>query len=201
MYIINPKLWLSDIATSGTFFKSEFAYQSHSSENMQTYAWYAGLGYRFKNLKTTPSVYYRYAFMQGDDPTTETYERFDPILTGGLGNWVQGLNYRKVAGNGNITSHRIEVSSWITGTMALSLDYFYLRANQANNLGALPPIAQLKNKELGHEATITLKGLIADHFTLLGIVSYAIPGAGLKSAFIDSTPNWLTAQLAIFINY
>jgi hypothetical protein len=35
-------------------------------------------------LKFKPSLFYRYAFMQGDDPTTSTYERYDPLLSSGL---------------------------------------------------------------------------------------------------------------------
>ena len=168
---------------------------------MNSNAWYAGLGYSMKNIKTTPSVYYRYAFLKGDNPNTATYERFDPILTGGLGNWVQGLNFRKVVGNGNIISHRVELTSWITRSMSISLDYFYLQADQLNNLGGLPPIATINNKELGHEATLTLKGLLKEHFTLLGVVSYGIPGKGLDQAFVEPLPNWLTVQAALFVNF
>ena len=201
MYVVNPKLWVSNIAETGLFFKSEYAYQSHHNEAMNSYAWYTGLGYSIKDVKTTPSVYYRYAFMKGDDATTETYERFDPMLTGGLGNWVQGLNFRKVLGNGNVISHRVELTSWVTSSMSLSFDYFYLKANQLNNLGALQPISNLKNKELGHEASLTLKGLLKDHITFLGVVSYGIAGKGLKQAFPEPVPDWLTVQAAIFINY
>ena len=201
MYVINPKLWLTDIGGTGMFFKSEYAYQNHTDEYMNSYAWYSGLGYTFKNLNTKPSVYYRYAFMKGDDANTETYERFDPILTGGLGNWVQGLNFRKVLGNGNLVSHRVEVTSWVSKSMALSFDYFYLQANSLTNVGGLPPITNLSNKELGHEVTATLKGLLKEHFTLLGVVSYGIPGKGLDQAFTENLPNWLTVQAALFINY
>lgn len=201
MYVINPKIWLSNIANTGLFFKSEYAYQSHHTEDMRSSAWYAGLGYSLQNVKTTPSIYYRYAFMEGDDATTETYERFDPMLTGGLGNWVQGLNFRKVLGNGNIVSHRIEATSWVTKSMSLSLDYFYLQANQSNNLGGLAPISTLNKKELGHEASLTLKGLLKDHLTFLGVVSYGIPGKGLEQAFPEPIPNWLTVQATLFINY
>ena len=201
MYVINPKLWLTNIAGTGLFFKSEYAYQSHTSEDMQSNAWYTGLGYSMTNLKTTPSVYYRYAFMKGDDSDTEKYERFDPILTGGLGNWVQGINFRKVLGNGNLVSHRVEMTSWISPTMSLSLDYFYLQAVQFNNVGGLPPITNLSSKTLGHETSLTLKGLLKEHFTLLGVLSYGIPGEGLDTAFAESIPNWLTVQAAVFINY
>lgn len=201
MYLINPKLWLTNIADTGLFFKSEYAFQSHSSEDMRSYAWYAGLGYSFKDIKTSPSVCYRYSFMKGDDSNTDTYERFDPILTGGLGNWVQGLNFRKVLGNGNIKTHRLELTSWLNKSMAISLDYFYLQADQLNNLGGLPPISVLKSKELGHETTLTLKGLLQKNLTLLGVVSYGIPGKGFQQAFPEKLPNWLTVQAALFINY
>jgi hypothetical protein len=66
------------------------------------YAWYVGGGIQRNDIKFKPSLYYRYAFMQGDDPTTSTYERYDPLLSSGLGNWVQGINFRKVVGNGNL---------------------------------------------------------------------------------------------------
>ncbi len=201
MYVINPKIWVTNIAETGLFFKSEYAYQSHHTEDMKSYAWYTGLGYSFKGLTTTPSIYYRYSFMKGDDNKTDTYERFDPILTGGLGNWVQGLNFRKVLGNGNITSQRIELTSWVTKSMSLSFDYFYLRANQLNNLGGLQPISTLKNKDLGHEGSLVLKGLLKDHITFLGVISYGIPGKGLDAAFLETLPNWLTVQAALFINY
>lgn len=201
MYVINPKVWLSNIASSGLFIKSEYAYQAHQTEDMESNAWYLGAGYNFKNLKTTPSVYYRYSFLQGDDGATEKYERFDPILTGVLGNWVQGLNFRKLVGNGNLISHRVELTSWISPTMAISFDYFNLRADQLTNNGGLAPITTLKNKMLGQEGSLTLKGMLNKNLTLLGIVSYATPGKGLKQAFIEPLPDWLTVQAAIFLNF
>lgn len=201
MYTINPKLWLTNIGGSGLFFKTEMAWQSHSSQDMNAYAWYSGIGYNLTSVKTTPSIYYRYATMTGDDADTDTYERFDPMLTGGLGNWVQGLNFRKVLGNGNIVSHRVEITSWISPSISVSLDYFYLRANTLNNLGGLTPISKLENEELGHEASLTVKGLLQGHYTLLGILSYSLPGKGLDDAFDTMLPYWFTAQLAVFINF
>ncbi len=201
MYVINPKVWLSNIASTGLFIKSEYAYQAHHTEDMESNAWYLGVGYSFKNLKTTPSVYYRYSFLQGDDGATEKYERFDPILTGVLGNWVQGLNFRKLVGNGNLVSHRVELTSWISPTMAISFDYFNLRADQLTNNGGLAPITTLKNKMLGQEGSLTLKGLLNKNMTLLGIVSYATPGKGLELAFVEPLPDWLTVQAALFLNF
>lgn len=41
--------------------------------------------------------------------------------------------------------------------MALSLEYFYLQANQRNNLSGLEPIKSLKSKDLRHEVTLFLQ--------------------------------------------
>lgn len=122
MYIINPKLWLNDIAGTGIFIKSEYAFQAHHSEAMRANGWYSGIGIKKSEWKYRPSLYYRYAYMEGDDESTSTYERFDPMLTGGLGNWVQGINFRKVIGNGNIISHRLELKCYPVDNFEVSFD-------------------------------------------------------------------------------
>jgi hypothetical protein len=199
MYIINPKLWLKDIAGTGLFFKSEYAWQSHSNDRLKSNAWYAGLGLSKGSWKYRPSIFYRYAFMQGDDSTTGRFERFDPLLTGGLGNWVQGINFRKVTGNGNIISHRIEAKANVSKSFELSLDYFFLKANTLANMGALAPIATLTDKTYGQEITLTTRYFLSSHFMLLGVLSHAIPGNAIKSSFKEDVYPWTSAQMALFM--
>ena len=106
-----------------------------------------------------------------------------PILTGGLGNWVQGINFRKVVGNGNIISHRVELKANFTKTFEVSLDYFFLKAHTLSNLGALAPIAKLNGKTYGQEWTLNTRYFLNSHFLLLGILSYAQPGDAIKKCF------------------
>ncbi|WP_430812908.1 MULTISPECIES: hypothetical protein [unclassified Carboxylicivirga] len=196
LWIINPKLWMNNINNTGLFLKSEYVYESKSG--MSANAWYIGVGLKKQTWKMKPSLYYRYAFMQGDDPNTETYERFDPLLTGGLGTWVQGLNYRKIIGNGNIISNRIQLQAYPVQKLRLSMDAFFLRAHQLNNLGGMAPIAQLQSKDYGQEYTLEAQYAISRKFLLLGIVSTAHPG----SAITDNLPNsksWQTYQLSLFM--
>lgn len=199
MYVINPKLWLKDIASTGLFFRSEYAYQAHSSADMRSNAWYLGLGIKKNKWKYSPSLYYRYAYMQGDDSTSITYEKFDPILTGGLGNWVQGINFRKVVGNGNIISHRVELKANFSKSFEVSLDYFFLKAHTLSNLGALAPIAKLNSHTYGQELTLTTRYLLNSHFMLLGILSYAKPGDAIQKAFPDEVYPWTSVQAALFM--
>lgn len=144
-------------------------------------------------------LYYRFSYMQGDDPNTKRYTRYDPLLTGGLGDWVQGINMRKVIGNGNIITHRIQAKVFPTKSLELSLDYFHLRADTYSNIGALAPLRELKSKHLGDEFTLTSRWFVSRHFMLLGIASYGIPGSGIKDAFDTPVKDWSSVQLAMFM--
>ena len=199
MYIINPKLWLKDIAGTGLFVKSEYAFQSHRTADMRSNAYYVGAGLDMNKWFLKPSLYYRFAYMQGDDSATQRYERFDPILTGGLGNWVQGINFRKIIGSGNIISHRIELKGYLSESFEVSLDYFILRANTLSNLGGLAPISTLKAKDFGQEITLQSRYYINDKFLLLGIISYAKPGEAITKAFDGGIYNWTSYQAALFM--
>lgn len=198
MYIINPKLYLTNIAQTGLFFKTEYAYQAHNSEDMKSKGWYTGIGYKTK-FKGSPSLYYRYAFFEGDDLNTSTYERFDPLLTGGLGNWVQGINFRKVTGNGNFVTHRVEVKANFSKDCDISLDYFILRADQLNNQGGLAPISNLTDKNIGQEFTLNTRYFINTHFMLWGLYSIGIPGKGIQNSFNEKVYNWNSFQLTLFM--
>lgn len=201
MYIINPKLWFKDIAETGLFFKSEYAFQSHSTEDMRSNAWYAGVGIHKPKWRHSPGIYYRYAFMKGDDATTARYERFDPIQTGGLGNWVQGINFRKVTGSGNFVTQRVELKGYVRKNFELSFDYFFLQADDiSTNIGSLPPISSLEGKTYGHEVTVTSRYFIGRNFLLLGLFSWAKPGDAIQKAFNEQgVYNWTSYQLSLFM--
>lgn len=198
LWVLNPKLWLSNLFEAGIFLKSEFAYQFKSG--MRAYAWYLGGGIRRNDIKFKPSLYYRYAFMQGDNPETRTYERFDALLSSGLGDWVQGINYRKTLGNGNLRTHRIELKGSLSEKWQLALDAFFLRADQLNNLGGLVPISTLSDTDFGREFTANLRYYINQHFLLQGVVSRAIPGKAILNNLPEAKP-WQTFQLSLFMFY
>ncbi len=198
LWVINPKLWLVDKLQTGLFLKSEFALERKSG--MRAHAWYLGGGIKKSQWTFKPSLYYRYAFMQGDNPETKTYERFDPLLTGGLGTWVQGLNFRKVIGAGNIISHRIELSGYLVDKLRLSFDAYFLKAHQLNNLGGLAPISELQSKNFGQEYTLAGQYSFNPNYLLLAVVSGAFPGGAIQDNLPDSRP-WQTFQLSLFAFY
>ncbi len=199
LYVLNPKIWIMDIANKGLFLKSEYAFEGHSSGTMRANAWYIGAGIDLKHIVMKPMFYYRYAFMQGQKSDSKYYTRFDPLLTGGLGDWVQGINMRKVLGNGNIITHRLQARINPTSSVDVSVDYFHLRADSYINVGGLAPITQLKSKRLGDEITVTAHWYINQHFMLLGLGSIAIPGKAIRESVPGPIRDWSSIQLAMFM--
>jgi hypothetical protein len=198
LWVINPKIWINNILNEGLFFKSELAYQAKSG--MRSHAWYVGGGIQRDDIKFKPSLYYRYAFMQGDDPTTSTYERYDPLLSSGLGNWVQGINFRKVVGNGNFVTHRIELKGSLSEKWQLALDAFFLRAEELNNLGGLAPVSNLSDRDFGQEYSLNLRYFINRHFLLQTVFSHAVPQNAITNNLPDSK-SWQTLQFSLFMFY
>jgi hypothetical protein len=137
--------------------------------------------------------------MKGDDSLTRRYERFDPMLTGGLGNWVQGIDFRKINGSGNIITHRVEAKANFSKSFEMSVDYFLLRANTLSNIGSLSPIAKLNDDSYGYEVTVTTRYFLSSHFMLLGVFSYADPGDAITKAFSTPVYPWTSIQGALFM--
>ncbi|HMR40974.1 MAG TPA: alginate export family protein [Ignavibacteria bacterium] len=201
LYAFNPKLWLTSSKKNYNInLRSEFVYEGNRNFDMGAYAYYATLSYQFNKLMFNPKLSYRYSYMSGDDSATVKYERFDPMLTGGLGNWIQGLNFRKVIGSGNIAAHRVELNLYPKSDMLLSIDFFYLLAPQLFNLGGLPPLSRLPDNTYGQELTLTYKYFISNKFTLLSVISTAFPGNAIKQSFNTPSDPWTTIQMAFFIH-
>ncbi len=201
LYAYNPKLWLSTSKKNYNInLRGEYVYEGNRNFEMGAYAFYATAGYQFNNVKFSPKISYRYSYMSGDDSATVRYERFDPMLTGGLGNWIQGLNFRKVIGTGNIAAHRVQLDLYPKSEMLLSIDYFYLLAPQLFNLGGLPPLSRLPDNIYGQELTFTYKYYISNKYTLLSVISTAFPGNAIKQSFDTPSDPWTTLQIAFFVH-
>lgn len=169
----------------------ELAFQTNRDVDWDAWAWYSRVGYTFRDLPWTPNLSYRYASFSGDDPTTTKYEGFDAPLSSGLDTWVQGVNVRKVAANGNLDSHRIRLNLAPDPKLSLTFDYFWLFANEA--AGAPRPIAQ--------ELDFGLRWSINPNLFFLGVAGIAFPNDRLKNQTGNDISNWTTLQASLFWNF
>lgn len=204
LQVINPRIsWTNPFGIEGLSLESEYVYEWHNRFAMSAQAGYIWLNYTFKQAPWRPTISYRFAGFSGDNPQTSSYERFDSLRGGGLDTWLQGISLAKVYGNSNLLSHRVELEVNPTDTLQFSLDYFYLYADQLNNLGGRPVLANLASHSIGQEVTLTTRWSVSKNLFLLGITSIAFPSDALRhsvQAVRDTNP-WFTFQISLFLGF
>lgn len=188
--------WTKAFGVEGLWVAGEFARQTHERFSMAAWAGYALIGYQAAWLPWSPSLSYRYSHATGDNPRTARYERFDPLLSTGLGNWLQGITFGKLASNSNLAVHRLQFNVQPNPRLNLTLDWHLLRAPERNNLGANPAIAQLASRNLGQEFTATARWAINRQLYLQAIASVAVPGAALRA--VGAKTPWSTFQASLY---
>jgi hypothetical protein len=196
----NPSLSMTKLfGLEGSWIKTEYAYQDHEDFDMSAQAGYVWLGYQAENWSWRPALSYRWSIFTGDDPDTQTFERFDPLFSGGLGNFLPGIIFSKVYKNANLITNRATFSVKPDDTLELILDYFHHRADDLNNLGGIGPLQNLESKDIGQEVTLTAFHYIGKHLFFQGIASVGIPGEAIEQALGGSVENWYTVQAALYV--
>jgi hypothetical protein len=196
---VNPRIrWTSALNVPGLWFEAEWAHQWHEDFDMSADGWGLWAGYTHEQHAWKPGVLYRYATFTGDDPSTETYERFDTLTGGVQRDWAQGLDMIKIAINRNLRTHRFEVSVKPLEGLDLSIDYYYFEADTLNNLGGQRAVSTYGDGHLGQEITPTLQWMVNRNLYVQGLVTIVIPGRGLEEVLPEPTRTWKTFQLSFY---
>lgn len=193
--------WADDAVAPGVWFEGELAYQWHRDFPMSAQAGYATVGYIARDLPWTPSLSYRFAHFSGDNPGTSRYERFDPLLGGGLNEWLQGITINKVLSQANRNTHRIRFNINPDPRLNITLDWFLHRADQLNNLGGSTVLGALKSADLGQEWQLATRWSISRNLYFVGVASHAIPGQAIKQATNGQAKPWSSLQAQFYWNY
>lgn len=196
----NPSLSVKKLfGREGAWLKAEYAYQDHEDFDMSADAGYVWLGYQMTTTGWRPTLSYRWSTFSGDDPDTQTFERFDPLFSGGLGNFLPGIVFSKVYKNANLVTNRGSLSVKPREQLELILDYFHHRADSLNNLGGIGPLQTLESRDIGQEVTLTAYRYIGRNLFFQGIASVGMPGEAIERALGDGTENWYTVQAALYV--
>ncbi|MEE4121198.1 MAG: alginate export family protein, partial [Paracoccaceae bacterium] len=179
--------------------EGEAYHQTNDAYAMAANAWYGTVGYIARSHPWSPSLSYRYASFSGDDPDTDTFERFDGLMTNGFGNWLQGMAFGKVYRNANLDTHRIQANVAPREGMNLTFEWHRLRAGELNNLGANPALSQLTSRDIGNEYTATLRWGIDRNRFLQVVASRALPGRALRDIGADAP--WSTVQASLYVSF
>ena len=184
----------------GLWVQSEFARQRNSGLT-EAWAAYGTLGVRLAETGWKPAFSYRFSAFSGDDPTTATFERYDPMLAGGLAEWVQGVSFKKIVGNSNMNVHRLRATAKPSAKLNLTFDLFDFEARELNNLGGNPSLGTLSSHDIGREATIRADWFLMRRLYVLLVGSHAVPDRAIRDAAIGDARPWTTLQVSAFWNF
>jgi hypothetical protein len=201
LHLYNIRFYKNKAAgESGLFYKGEFAYENNSNFEMEAYAGYIDLGWNLVQNSKTTVLRYRYAYFSGDNPNTEKYERWDPLLSGGNGEeWVIGANHFKLVQNSNMLVHQLQANFRPWSKIELVPQAMYLYAAQKNNIGGNPALSSLSQKEYGYEFNISAKYFPSKKWYWHGHLAYTIPGEGARLALNNTAKSWWSAM--VFFRY
>lgn len=194
--------WADRERLPGVWLETEIVRQTHADFDMEAWGWYGTAGYLWREAEWTPSLSYRYASLDGDDPSTATYERYDGLFSGGLNEWLQGITINKALTNANRRTHRVRFNVSPKPGLNLTLDWFDHRAVELNNLGGNPAISTLASRDLGSELQFVARWPIARRLYFVGVLSHAMPGTAIKAATPDGKAKpWSSVQAQFYWNF
>jgi len=177
----------------------QFEYASErNTEALRSNAWTLQGSYELSRVSWKPTVTYRYAFFQGDDPATTRNETFDPLLPGfaDWGYWWQGeIVGEYIAQNSNLISSLVRAHVSPTGKVGSGLMFYKFMLDQPTALGPA-----VKNPDLATEVDAYLDWKINGNFTAAFVGAFASPGAAAQQAF-NRTKNFSYGMAYLAYSY
>ena len=198
MSVINFRAYVSPFKRLPSLsFGAEYAHEENGSK-MSSNGWMAEAGYEFGTVAGKPKLSYRYAFFEGDDPSTEKSEAFDPLFPGfyDWGTWWQG----EIAGeyflsNSNLASHTARVHFTPTESLGTGLIGFLFRSDQPASFG---PGAT--SKSIATELDAYADWKVNGNFSLSFILAYGNPQEALAQAY-QRTQNFTYGMAYVSYSY
>jgi hypothetical protein len=152
-------------------FEFEYAWERNGNA-LHADAWSLQAGYELSGMAWTPTISYRYAYFQGDDPDTPGNENFDPLFLGfhDWGTWWQG----EIAGeyflsNSNLKSHLVRLDLAPVDSLSTGLLFYKFAVVEPLAVGpdvtasdAAFEIDAYADWELNSNITISLIGAFAN---------------------------------------
>lgn len=200
--VIYPRIRLSNpFGIEGLWLQGEYAYQWNNNFAMAARGGWGQIGYTVKTLPWTPSLSYRYAYFSGDDPNTATFERFDPLLSGGSPDtWIQGTSLVKLYQNSNLITNQLILRLRPSQRFDVALQYIHLTAPESNNLGGTQALSFLESSAIGQEVTLTGRYNLSRNLLLYTSGSIAFPGTAIQSVVGNDPGPWYFLQLSLLLN-
>jgi hypothetical protein len=157
-------------------FEAEYAKEDNGNA-IDSEAWNVQVAWQFQS-SWMPKLSYRYAFFQGDDPTTSKNEAFDGLLTGfyDWGTWWQG----EIAGeyfvsNSNLITNQLRLHTKPTENIGTGLMFFDFKLDNAASAG-------VTSKDVATELDWYMDWTVNPHFIVSFVAAVADPGKAVEQS-------------------
>jgi hypothetical protein len=198
MSVVNLRAYVSPFKRLPSLsFGAEYANESNGSK-LASNAWMAEAAYEFGTVAGKPKLSYRYAFFEGDDPSTEKSEAFDPLFPGfhDWGTWWQG----EIAGeyflsNSNLASHTARVGFTPTESLGTGLIGYLFRSDHPESFG--PGVT---SRSIASELDAYADWQVNRNFSLSFILAYGNPQEALAQAY-QRTQNFTYGMAYVSYKY
>lgn len=193
--------WQPLSGESGIFARGEYARQTHADADMRADGWSAEGGYAFGESRWQPSISLRWSATTGDDPSTQRFERWDLLYSGGdIDTCVQGQLMKNIHYNSNVRVERLLARATPTPKWRLTAAASRFRADERNNFGGV--IAQLADEDLGHELLLVAEHYISRQIYLRLTAASLWPASGVRDTLPRSSEQpWLVAIAQINVAF
>jgi hypothetical protein len=188
--------WTPNGALKGLMLSGEYAYEEN--DIIESEGWFTELGYEFSAATWTPTLSYRYAFFEGDDPETTKDEQFREIAYGftDYGTWYQGeITGNYPLANANVISSLVRLKFQPIESVTMNLMYYDFTLDQQQVFG--DPVS---SDDWGNEIDLTLDWAATDSIYVIGVLGYSSPGDAAKE-WTGGDKDWLYGMLYLSYSY
>jgi len=198
----------------GFYLGGDYAHQWNDRIAMTSNAFSGEVGNQFVELASKPKLAYTFRHFQGDDPTTDRYEKFDPLYyEGSPPLWAAGSNGSFSFLNSNVQAHRIQFSFNRTQKDVVSFYYWHLKADQINSplqfgqagrvtvVGGEPQLVSgVPNSHLSDDFYLENFKILSPNWYLTSGIAVSVPGRGLRALIADPL-TWYGGLVSVAFQY
>lgn len=193
-----------DGAFKNVFVAADVAYEWNQNVDLRAWGGRVQVGYTFASLPWMPVLTYSYQVLSGDNPSTPTIERFDPLyFEGSPSAWSTGSKSSMVFINSNVAAHQLSLRVTPTEDDTITLRYTYINANrlrsplqfgQATRVdlsgGDQNVVTGVTKRHLSDDMFIEYTRRLNARTYLTAGFSVSVPGPGITSVVPTRTPAW-----------
>ena len=193
-------------------FTAEAATQWNDNIDLDAWAGRVTAGYTFAEMPWTPSLTLGYQTFSGDDPDTDTLERFDPLYyQGSPSAWATGSKSASTFINSNVNALSLALQVKPTRQDTVTLRYAHIRANELNSpvqFGQATRVdvdgnvvSGVTDRHLADDLFLEYSRIINRNTFLTAGVSVSFPGAGIDNVVGGDADPWTGGFINVVVNF